>query len=104
MGSKGKAQVRAQQQWTPNEHAISYVHEPKLQKSSWTNEGVIQFNQLMEVVEDRNSPEGKKFDSDSDFQMEMAEMSGNRGKKRKASSEMAQPMNELSSEDENNEE
>jgi hypothetical protein len=56
------------------------------------------------VKEDRNSLEGKKFDSDSDFQMEMAEMSGNRGKKRKASSEMAQPMNELSSEDENNEE
>jgi hypothetical protein len=36
-----------------------------------TNEGVIQFNQLMEEVEEeRISPEGKKFDSD--FQMEMA--------------------------------
>jgi hypothetical protein len=57
---------------------------------------------MEDVKEDRNSLEGKKFDSD--FQMEMAEMSGNRGKKRKASSEMVQPMNELSSEDENNEE
>jgi hypothetical protein len=57
---------------------------------------------MEEMEEDRNSPEGKKFDRD--FQMEMAATSRNRGKKRNASSEMVQPMNDLSSKHEDHEE
>ncbi len=57
---------------------------------------------MEEVEEERISPEGKKFDSD--FQMEMAATTWNRAKKRKASSEMVQPMNVLSSQDEDTEE
>jgi hypothetical protein len=74
-----------------------YIKENS-QKSSWSNDGVTQFNELMEEVEqDRNSAEGKQFEID--FQSEMAGSSGNRGKKRKASSEMVQPRNDLSSDD-----
>jgi hypothetical protein len=74
-----------------------YIKENS-QKSSWSNDGVMQFNELMEEVEqDRNSAEGKQFEIE--FQSEMAGSSGNRGKKRKASSEMVQPRNDLSSDD-----
>jgi hypothetical protein len=70
-----------------------YIKE-NLQKSSWSNDGVTRFNELMEEVEqDRNSAEGKQFEIV--FQSEMAGSSGNRGKKRKASSEMVQPRNDL---------
>jgi hypothetical protein len=68
------------------------------QKSSWSNDGVTRFNELMEEVEqDRNSAKGKQFEID--FQSEMVGSSGNRGKKRKASSKMVQPRNDLSSDD-----
>jgi hypothetical protein len=74
-----------------------YIKE-NLQKSSWSNDGVTRFNELMEEVEqDQNSAEGKQFKID--FQLEMAGSSGNRGKKRKASSKMVQPRNDLSSDD-----
>ena len=49
------------------------------------------------VEQDQNSAEGKQFEIE--FQSEMAGSSGNRGKKRKASSEMVQPRNDLSSDD-----
>jgi hypothetical protein len=41
---------------------------------------------MEEVEQDRNSAEGKQFEID--FQLKMAGSSGNRGKKRKASSKM----------------
>ena len=52
---------------------------------------------MEEVEQDQNSAEGKQFKID--FQLEMAGSSGNRGKKRKASSKMVQPRNDLSSDD-----
>jgi hypothetical protein len=52
---------------------------------------------MEEVEQDRNSAEGKQFEIE--FKLEMAGSSGNRGKKRKASSEMVQPRNDLSSDD-----
>jgi hypothetical protein len=52
---------------------------------------------MEEVEQDRNSVEGKQFEID--FQLEMAGSSGNRGKKRKASSKMVQPRNNLSCDD-----
>jgi hypothetical protein len=68
-----------------------YIKENS-QKSSWSNNGVMRFNELMDEVEqDRNSLEGKQFEIE--FQSEMAGLGGNRGKKRKASSEMVQPRN-----------
>jgi hypothetical protein len=74
-----------------------YIKENS-QKSSWSNDGVTRFNELMEEVEkDRNSAKGKQFEID--FRSEMAGLSGNRGKTRKASSEMVQPRNDLSSDD-----
>jgi hypothetical protein len=83
---RGKARVREWKQGVSKEHAISYsiYIKENSQKSSWSNDGVTQFNELMDEVElDRNSAEGKQFEIE--FQTEMAGSSGNRGKKRKAS-------------------
>lgn len=97
-GAKAKHEFENKnKKYPPNMPSPLYM-KTNSQKTSWTNEGVARFNEIKAQVEaDRNSPVGRKFESD--FQIEMATKSGNRGKKRKATSQVVQPMNDLSSEE-----